>query len=66
VQTIDWTRIILQALFIVVPIIGTGYLAYKRLWWTLGEYRPHAHGEKDGPLTVDGIRYPRSMNGKGE
>jgi len=66
VQSIDWTRIILQALFIVVPIIISGYLAYKRLWWILAEFRPHSHDEKEGNLTVDGIRYPRSMNDKGE
>lgn len=30
----------------------------------LREYRLHAHVEKQGPLTVDGIQYPRTNGSK--
>jgi len=38
-------------------------IAALKMWYVLGEYRPHAHTERgDGEsLTKDGIAYPRSM-----
>ena len=62
---INWWSIAAQAAFTVAPLLVGGYIAYKRLWWILSEHLPHTHGEKHGNLTVDGIRYPRAMNGKG-
>lgn len=65
-QNIDWLKIVIQAAFIVVPIIFFGWVGYIQLIWTLTEYRPHAHSEDTGenedrgkPLMVKGIRYPR-------
>ncbi len=55
-QTIG-IQLALNALLFLVP----GYLAYKRLSWILNEHRPHTHGEKEGPLTAEGVRYPREM-----
>jgi len=65
-QSVNWTQALTNATMIVIPILIGGYLAWKRLWWVLGEYRPHLHDEKDGPLRAEGIRYPRIMKGKGE
>lgn len=54
-----------QAAFIVGPLMLGGYVAWRKLWWVLAEFRPHTHGEKNGaPLTEAGINYPRSMNEK--
>jgi len=53
-----------QAVFIVAPLLIGGFIAYKKLWWILTEYRPHVHVEgKTQALTASGIRYPRTMNG---
>lgn len=65
IASIDWTDVLaraaVDATFVVVPLLGTGYIAWKKLWWMLGEHRPHTHREKAGPLQVDGINYPRGM-----
>lgn len=61
---IDWTRLLLQAVFVVGPLLLFGYAGYRRLWWTLNEYRPHLHDEEEGTLHVSGIRYPRTLNGR--
>jgi len=57
---VNWSQLGMQALIIVLPLLGGLYIAYKRLTWVLTEYRPHTHLEKQGGLTVDGIRYPRA------
>jgi len=38
-------------------------VAAIKMWYVLGEYRPHAHTERGDreTLTTDGIVYPRSM-----
>lgn len=63
-KELDWLRLVVQAALIVVPIIAAGVLGYQKLWWTLTEYRPHAHREKNGPLRSEGIAYPRNMRDK--
>ena len=71
-DSVNWSKVLLQsvisAAFIVVPILLAGWLGYKKLWWTLTEYRPHRHSEDNGhtsslmdSLTVEGIQYPRNM-----
>lgn len=65
-NSISWWRIIIQAGFIVIPLLLGGYVAWKRLWWVLTEYRPHYHTEDDAPLHAAGIRYPRSMRDKSD
>jgi hypothetical protein len=66
VEAINWPHIAAEAIVILGPLLGGGYLAYKKLWWILSEHRPHTHGEKGSrvPLTTAGIRYPHSMNGR--
>ena len=65
---LNWPRLLLQAavsaLFIVTPVIMAVWIGYKKLWWTLSEYRPHAHSEKKGNLEAENIRYPRHMRDK--
>jgi hypothetical protein len=63
-HTINWWQVLVQAGFTTIPMLIGGYIAYKRLWWILTEHLPHTHVETHGNLTVDGIRYPRTMNGK--
>jgi hypothetical protein len=53
-----------SAVFIVAPVIAAGWLGYRKLWWTLTEYRPHVHSEEDSPLHSKGIRFPRAMRDK--
>lgn len=61
---IDWNRLLLQAAFVVGPLLLVGYVGYRKLWWILQEHRPHTHGEEKGALHAEGIRYPRMMNGR--
>lgn len=63
-EKVNWLQVFSNGLIITFPLLLGGYVAWKRLWWLLGEYRPHAHGEKAGPLAAESIRYPRTMNGK--
>lgn len=62
-EGINWPSVLIEAAFIVVPLLLAGYIAYRHVIWTLREFRPHIHQERRGPLYVDGIRYPRSMEG---
>ena len=47
----------LTVIFIGGPVIW-GAVQMK---FILTEFRPHRHSEKRGPLTTDGIEYPRSL-----
>jgi len=60
-QVVNWTQTIANAAMIVVPILLGGYVAWKKLWWVLTEYRPHLHEELEGPLKAERIRYPRTL-----
>lgn len=60
---INWPQILVEAGVTLGPVLLMGYLAYRKLTWTLGEFRPHRHQEKHGQLQASGIVYPRSMNG---
>lgn len=62
---VNWLQVLSNGLIITFPLMLGGYVAWRQLWWLLAEYRPHAHGERDGALHTEGIRYPRSMkNGR--
>ena len=61
---INWQHVITEGLVYLIPTFLGGYWAFRKLMWILGEYRPHLHEEKDGPLGAEGIRYPRTLNGQ--
>ena len=55
---INWPTILIQAALIVGPVLIGGWLALQKLKWTLQQHPLHSHGEKQGNLTVNGLRYP--------
>jgi len=65
---IEWAHIATEGAVYLVPTLGVGYLGYKKILWTLSQFRLHEHGEDDPrdeerferPLLVKGIRYPRN------
>lgn len=62
-MTVEWQHILTEGAVYLLPTLGIGYLGYRKLMWTLGEYRPHLHEEDEGTLHAERIRYPRGMNG---
>lgn len=66
---IEWVHIAVEGAVVVGPLLGGGYLAFRKLMWVLSEFRPHAHTERKspdskGPLFAENIVFPRSMNGR--
>lgn len=57
-EGLNWQHIFTEGAVYLIPTIGLGYIGYRKLIWTLGEFRPHRHTEKHGALDVDGIIYP--------
>jgi len=60
---LNWQHILTEGAVYLIPTLAAAYFGFRKLMWTLGEYRPHLHEEDEGPLEVKGIRYPRGMNG---
>jgi hypothetical protein len=63
-QHVNWIQVLMNGLVVTVPLLLGGYVGWKKLWWTLTEYRPHLHSEEKGTLKAECIHYPRSMNGE--
>ena len=62
-EPLNWTHTLTEGAIILGPVLLGGWLAFRKVMWTLGEYRPHLHQEKDGPLHAKGIQYSRQFNG---
>lgn len=52
---------IVTVFFIGIPAI----IGVVKFYWTLGQYPPHLHAEKKGPLRAEGILYPKSTGKNG-
>lgn len=60
---LDWTEILVNAAVMVASQVPIWFWGYRQLAWTLREYRPHTHVEREGALHVTGVIYPRTYNG---